>query len=186
MKKLLLALALILVLTSLAACSAEKTPSETPDNTPVDNNAKDDTVNKENTEDKKTEEGEFSYTLEGTKLVPGQKFDKSALREADSVYEVPSCALEGSDLVYNYTTVEVTAYDDGSGPVVYCVYFVDANTPTDEGLLLGDSLDRVKTLYGEGYTEDAGQIVYTKGKTQLILLVENDTVISIEIRMVTE
>lgn len=186
MKKLLIALALALVLTCLAACKkTEKTPDTTPDNTPADK-VEDNTENKESTDDTKTEEGEFSFTLEGTKLIPGQKFDSASLREADSIFEVPSCALEGTDLVYNYTTVEVTAYDDGSGPVIYCIYFADANTPTDEGLMLGDSLDKAKSIYGEDFKEDAGQIIYTKGKTQLILLVENDSVISIEMRMITE
>lgn len=128
----------------------------------------------------------FCFTYEGVDIIPGEAFDASLLPEAASVYEVPSCALVGTDNVYNYELFEVTAFDEGNGEFVYSVYFIDPNLTTNEGLALGDGLDKVVALYGEVYENLDGELVYTNMNTQLRLIVENDVVVSIEFRMVTE
>lgn len=129
--------------------------------------------------------GVFAFTYDGVEIIPGEAFDASALPEAASVYEVPSCALEGTDNVYNYETFEVTAYDEGKGEFVYSIYFIDPNLTTNEGLALGDDLSKAVELYGDDYEEIEGEYVYTKNNTQLRLIVENETVVSIEFRLVT-
>lgn len=128
----------------------------------------------------------YSFTYQGVELVPGAEFDPAALPEADFVYEVPSCAIEGTDNVYSYGVMEVTAFDDGTGEIIYSVYISDANTPTDEGLYIGDDMATVESLYGTDYTQLDTQVTYQSGNSYLVLLVENDVVISIEYRMVTE
>lgn len=127
----------------------------------------------------------FAFTYEGVDIIPGEAFDASKLPEAASLYQVPSCALEGTDNVYNYETFEVTAYDEGNGEFVYSIYFIDPNLTTNEGLAMGDDLAKAVELYGENYEEVDGEYVYTSANTQLRLIVENDTVVSIELRMVT-
>ncbi len=126
----------------------------------------------------------FYYAYEGVVIRPGDAFDASSLPTPESVYTVPSCAIEGSDNVYNYTTFEVTAFDDGSGEVVYSVYFIDPNITTPEGLALGDSLSRVEELYGTNYTVDGTAVVYTRENTQLSIILQNEVVISIEFLLV--
>ena len=118
-------------------------------------------------------------------LVPGAAFDPAVLPEADSVFTVPSCAIEGTDNVYSYPVLEVTAYNDGTGEVIYSIYLTDANTPTEEGLYVGDDLARVTELYGEDYTQNGAEITYTKGATTLNMIINGDSVISIEYRMAT-
>lgn len=125
----------------------------------------------------------YSYTYEGVELVPGAAFDPSALPEADSVYEVPSCAIEGTDNLYNYGTFELTAFNDGTGEVIYSIFFIDPNITTDEGLALGDDVAKVIELYGEDYTAEGTAYIYTGANTILSILVQNDTVTSIEFRM---
>jgi hypothetical protein len=128
----------------------------------------------------------FCFNYEGVDIIPGEAFDASVLPEAASVYEVPSCALVGTDNLYNYETFEVTAFNEGNGEFVYSIYFIDPNLTTNEGLALGDGMDKVVELYGEGYENLDGELVYTNMNTQLRLIVENDVVVSIEFRMVTE
>lgn len=172
-----LALLLVLVLTlSLAACQEAKpnttttqpsvnTPTETGDGTtPVSITA-------------------YSFDANGVTLVPGAAFEIGSLPEAASVFEVPSCAIEGTDLLYNYETFELTAYNDGSGPVIYSVFLVDANITTPEGLAIGDSTARVTELYGSNCEIVDNQITYTAGDTLLIILTQDDFVTSIEYRM---
>jgi hypothetical protein len=141
----------------------------------------------EATEGQKTEAGAaYVFAYQGVKLQPGTAFDASALPEATSTYTVPSCALEGTDNVYNYDAFEVTAYNEGKGEFIYSIYFIDPNLTTPEGLALGDSLDKAISLYGDGYTQEDSAYTYVGGNTMLVIILQNDAIASIEYRMVTE
>ena len=174
MKKLIALLLAVLMLTALAACDTQNPTDTTGTNptapTPGDTNP----INPEES---------FKFTYEGVALVPGAAFDPSVLPEADSVFTVPSCAIEGTDNVYSYSTMELTAYDDGTGEVIYSIYLLDADTPTTEGLYVGDDLARVEELYGADYETNDTELTFTKGSTTLNLLMDGETVISIEYRM---
>ena len=177
MKKIIAMLLAVLLVAALTACGT--TP---PDSTkPADQEQAKPTQPQQTEPD--TDEGVFSFTFEGVELIPGAPFEPTELPEAENIYEVPSCAIEGTDSVYSYTTIEVTAYDDGSDEVIYSIYLVDANTPTTEGLYVGDDLARVEALYGTGYETNDTELTFTKGNTTLNLLMEGDYVISIEYRM---
>jgi hypothetical protein len=184
MKKLIALLLAVLMLAALSACDSQTaTPTQ-----PTETSGQEQTDPTQSTE-KETEPASsvqevFSFTYEGVELIPGEPFDPSVLPEAESVYEIPSCAIEGTDNVYTYPTFELIAYNDGSGEVIYSVYLLDANTPTPEGLYLGDEFARVTELYGTEYTADDTETTFTKGNTTLNLIVDGDTVVSIEYRMV--
>lgn len=125
----------------------------------------------------------FAFTANGVELIPGADFDAAVLGEAASVYQVPSCALEGTDNVYDYTTFEVTAFNDGTGEIIYAIALLDPNITTDEGLALGDDLAKVIELYGEEYAQNGTAMVYGKGSTILTVIVQDDYVVDIELRM---
>lgn len=181
MKKLVCFLLSVVLLLSLAACGGAETPpaagNDTPapsDSTPVE-------------EQKKPEDVfHFIWLDEGVKLIPGNAFDPSALPDSNDMFEVPSCAIEGTDNVYSYDAFELTAYNDGTGEVIYSIYLLDPNATTAEGLYLGDDRATVEKLYGTDYQDVDGELVYTKGATELRIILEDDLVSSIEYRMVTE
>jgi predicted small lipoprotein YifL len=180
MKKLIALLLAVLLVAALTACGAQ-TPNTTDPTTPQQT----DPTQPQQTEPSASEEEEvFSFTYEGVELIPGAAFDPAVLPEADSVFEVPSFAIEGTDNVYSYPTFELTAYNDGTGEVIYSIYLLDADTPTAEGLYVGDDLARVTELYGSDYIENDTELTFTKGATTLSLLLDGETVISIEYRMV--
>lgn len=131
----------------------------------------------------KEEEGVFSFVYEGATLVPGELVDHSALPKCSDVAEVPSCAFGGNDKVYNFDLFELTAYFDEDEERVYSIYFIDPNLPTTEGLRLGDTVDEMKSLYGEGYAAEGTSCTYTRGETSLIIITKNDIVVSIEYRL---
>lgn len=131
----------------------------------------------------KIAEDPFVFVYEGVKLLPGAAFDASALPEADAVSQVPSCALEGTDNVYNYTTFEVTAFDDGTGEEIYSIYLLDPNLTTPEGLALGDDEANVTQLYGTDYVQEGTAYIYTRQNTILSVIVQDGTVVSIEYRL---
>ena len=182
MKKMIAVLLSLLMLLSLTACGE---PADQPATTVADttaNVAEDTTAPADTTAATEAQEPGFVFTFEGVDLTPGQAFDAAALPEANSVFQVPSCAIEGTDNVYNYGTIEVTAFDDGTGEVIYSVYIMDANTPTNEGLYIGDKLEHIVAAYGEDYTREGDQITYQKGDTLLIIILSGEYVQSIDFR----
>lgn len=186
MKKIVILLLAVLLVLGLAACGGESTTGTT-EKTNNSTSGNDQTTAPTESAGENTVPVEyFSFTYEGVELIPGTLFDASVLPEPESTYEVPSCAIEGTDVVYNYGTFEITVFDDGTQGVIYSIYMIDANTPTDEGLYMGDGGDVVASIYGSDYTEDGTQWSYVKGETMLCVIFNNDCVVSIEFRMVTE
>ena len=184
MKRVIAVLLSVMLLCALTACGEPAQPATTTEAV-VDTTAQvadDTTAAAETTAAVQDAVEGFSFTFEGVELIPGQSFDASVLPTPQSVYQVPSCAIEGTDNVYNYGTIEVTAFNDGTGEVIYSVYIVDANTPTDEGLYIGDTVDHVIAAYGEDCVRENGQITYQKGDTLLILIMDGDYVLSIDFR----
>ena len=183
MRKLIAMLALLVLVFALSACGSE-----------ADQNA-DLLITRATEETQIAEAGnvqaedvkeEFCFVAEGVELIPGADFDPTVLPEAASLYTVPSCAIEGTDNVYNYESFEVTAFDYGAGELIYSIYIVDPNVTTPEGLALGDSLDRVLELYGEEYVRNGAAYDFYGSETMLSIIVQNETVASIEYRMIGE
>lgn len=126
---------------------------------------------------------EYSFILDGVTLTPGEAFDASALPEANSLYQIPSCAFEGTDNVYSYNACEVTAYNEGSGEVIYSIYLLDPAVMTPEGLALGDDEAKIVAAYGPSYNLSDGQYTYIGRNSQLIILTSSGFVTSIEYRI---
>lgn len=184
MKKLIAILLAMMLVLSLAACGAEEEPNEDLVITRAPEADATEAPAEGGEEAPAVDEGTFTFVFDGVELIPGAAFDPAALREATSIYEVPSCAIEGTDNVYNYETFEITAYDDGTGEVIYSIYFLDPSLTTTEGLALGDDAAKVTELYGENYVEEGTAYVYTRTDSQLFVIVENGSVVSIEYRMI--
>lgn len=189
MKRLIAILLAMLMLAALTGCGGETSNettapdavTEAPSQTEAP--AEETEAPAEETEAPAAMDGDFCFTYEGVALIPNEAFDASKLPAATSVYTVPSCALEGTDNVYNYGTFEVTAFNDGSGEFIYSIVLIDPNITTDEGLALGDNVSRVIELYGENYQEDGTAMVYYGTNTVLSIIVQGEYVVDIEIRM---
>lgn len=178
-KMILLVLAIMVILTACNPAQADPTePPKTPSAPAATQATSHDPTKAE-------ENKPYSFVLQGNELIPGAVFDEASMPEADSVFQVPSCAIEGTDNVYNYGVAEVTVFDDGKKQVVYSIFLVDANTPTTEGLYLGDDLSQAESIYGKEYTMNGAEVIYQRCETQLILILNSGYIASIEYRMVT-
>lgn len=188
MKKLIAVLLALTVLLSFAACDNAEKPQETtqPKVQDVETTAATVEQTEEPTEPTAAAEEGFCFTLNGVALIPGTVYDASALPEPTSVYQVPSCAIEGTDNVYSFDTVEITAFHDGTQEIIYAIAILDPNVTTDEGLYLGDDTARVLELYGEDYQENGTAMVYTKGNTMLSIILQGGYVVDIEFSWITE
>lgn len=194
MKKIVAILLAMTMLLSLTACDSGEKPQETTQAAPLE------TAAPETEGPAASEEGEldggadigvvpaapFVFTFNGVTLIPGTTYDAAALPEPNSVYQVPSCAIEGTDNVYSFDAVEITAFQDGTQEIIYAVAIFDPNVCTDEGLYIGDDAARVVELYGEDYQENGTAMVYSRGNTMLSIILSGGFVADIEFSWITE
>ena len=178
MKRKLIAMLLIAVCAfCLVSCGGEPAPDQTI-------NKKDDDPKNDPTPSVLA--AELYFLADGVKLVPGKEADQALLSKASSVYEIPSCAFEGNDTVYGYPSYEITICNVNGKAVIYSVYIKEPDVSTPEGLALGDDEAKIVQAYGDGYYKDGKAYVYTDGKTELSVIVENSTVVSIEYLMIPD
>ena len=201
MKRIIALTCCLMLLTCLTACGSDELSEERMITRPAEEAAEPmvvaavaeeaETVAAESAETEDTQDGapislgNYSFEAQGVELIPGDPFDPGVLPKAESVYEVPSCAIEGTDNLYNYGTFELTAFDDGEKELIYSILLTDPNITTTEGLALGDDVQKMVSIYGEGYTQQGNAYVYTGDAELLYIIAQNEKVASIEYRMIT-
>lgn len=119
----------------------------------------------------------YGVVFQGISLVPGGSFAVEKLPQPQYSY------TQGNDMFYNYTDLEVTAYNDGKVTVIRSVIVISPNFKTAEGLALGDDLEQVKVLYGSNYTQNGEEWLFYKGNTILAILTQDGFVAGIEYRL---
>ena len=125
---------------------------------------------------------DYVFEYKGVKIAPDMNTNEflSALGEPLHYYEVKSCAFEGMDKIYTYTSFEISTYPNGANDLVSSIYFKDDTVTTQEGAYLGMAKSDVLALYGSNYTESAGAYVYSKGGMELRFIFDGETLASIE------
>ncbi len=136
-------------------------------------------------EDKSKTEA-FTFVYEGKEIPLNGVFSREEYGEEMEYAETPSCAFDGLDKTYRYEHYEITTYPEGEEERILSIYFLDDQVETKEGLRLGDEKDKMMELYGEDGTSHDSFYTYTKGDTQLEILLQDDVVISIEYVYPTE
>lgn len=125
---------------------------------------------------------DYVFEYKGVKIAPDMNTNEflSALGDPLHYYEVKSCAFEGMDKIYTYTSFEISTYPNGANDLVSSIYFKDDTVTTQEGAYLGMAKSDVLALYGSNYTENAGAYVYSKGGMELHFIFDGETLASIE------
>lgn len=104
------------------------------------------------------------------------------LREPNSVFEAPSCARLGEDVIYTYSGFRLSAAKQKDGSeILYSILLTDDSVMTEEGLYIGESEEKIKEVYGASIKK-SGVYTYQKGEMQLFIVVEKEKVVSIEYR----
>lgn len=109
-----------------------------------------------------------------------------ALGEAKSYTEAASCAFEGLDKTYYYGSFYLYTYPDGETDRVNMVVLCDDTVSTPEGLSIGDSKEKVESIYGVEGFNDVNAYVYTVEECTLTIIMDNDKVSSIQYGAVFE
>lgn len=102
------------------------------------------------------------------------------LGEPKSYFEAASCAFEGLDKIYTYTSFEIETYPQDTADCIKSIVLKDDTVSTVEGVSIGDSEDKVRETYGAPAEESTGKLVYQKEKTNLVFVISSGVVASIE------
>ena len=124
----------------------------------------------------------FVFEFDGVSMYVNQEAAGvlEALGEPNSYFEAASCAFEGLDKMYTYTSFEVDTYPEGDVDYISCIYFLDDLVETPEGVCLYMTQDDMIEAYGEDYTEVNGAFVYSKGNGDLSFIIEDGEIVAIE------
>lgn len=129
----------------------------------------------------------FSFVHNNVKITPNDLVDPlvSALGDGYEYLESESCAYVGLDKRYDYPGFSIYTYPDGSSvDHVLQLVLTDDTLATPEGVRIGASAEEVKAAYGTSYEEVEGSFVYTKGNTQLLFIMQDGVVSSIQYQYV--
>ena len=177
MKQLLsLILALTLVLT-LAACGS--TPAETTETTAPAASGQAPVV---------SEDPGFAFFAKGNEIRMHANAAPilEALGEPVSYTEEASCAFTGLDKTYFFGSFYLTTYPVGDEEYVYGLWVVDDSISTPEGIYIGSPKADVEAAYGTEGFNGSNAYVMTKGASTLTIILDGDSVSSIQYDAVVE
>lgn len=103
-----------------------------------------------------------------------------SLGEPLSYFEAASCAFEGLDKVYTYAGFEVDTYPTEAGDCISAIILKDDTVATPEGVMIGESAQRVLEVYGEPSSSTDTLYTYEKGGSALRFILRGEEIASIE------
>ncbi|MCL2819326.1 MAG: hypothetical protein FWD38_00620 [Oscillospiraceae bacterium] len=104
-----------------------------------------------------------------------------------SVLEAPSCAFDGTDRIFSYPGIQIYTYPKENSDFIHTVGFFDDSVVTTEGRIrLGSDIQAVFDAYGENYRYETGMYTFTRGKTVLEFLTDDNIVIGITYRYILD
>ena len=104
----------------------------------------------------------------------------SNLEEYKEYFEAESCAFEGLDKIYTYSSFEVSTYEKDGIDYISGISLMDDTVSTKEGISLFQTLEELKSMYGEEYTEENGVYTYTRAQSEISFMVKANKIVQIE------
>ena len=130
----------------------------------------------------------FTFTYKGTPI--SMKAEAApiceALGDAKSYTEATSCAFDGLDKNYTFTSFIMTTYPDGDKDRVNSLTLLDDTVSTADKISIGDSKEKVEEVYGADSFNGVNAYILTEGDAQLTVIIDGDKVSSIQYTAVFE
>lgn len=139
-------------------------------------------VTDEKTTEEETAYKGYAFIYQGIAIEIDAEADPilAQLGEANSYFEAASCAFNGLDKMYTYSSFELDTYPVEDKDFISMILFKDDSIATAEGISIGDPVDKIIEIYGEDAREENGMMVYVKDNMKLCFIIEEENVISIE------
>ncbi len=124
----------------------------------------------------------YEFVFNGVTIAMHSKMEPilEKLGEPMEYFEAESCALPGMEKIYTYSRFEILTYEKEGVDYVLSVVILDDSVSTKEGIYLYSDLDSLIEKYGDDYTKELNTYKYESGQSQLVFLVEDDEITSIE------
>lgn len=136
-----------------------------------------------------TEGAEFALRIEDSIIEMDQNIKQviDMLGEPIKEFKAPSCVFDdGIDRVFMYPGVQIHTYPKGDEDYIHTIDIKNDNIRTMGGIKLYASLKAVLNAYGNDFELESDMYTYTRGRTTLSFLIENDMVTSIVYGLVIE
>ena len=130
----------------------------------------------------------FTFTYKGTPITMKAEAAPicEALGDAKSYTEETSCAFDGLDKNYTFTSFIMTTYPDGDKDRVKSLTLLDDTVSTADKISIGDSKEKVEEVYGADSFNGVNAYILTEGDAQLTVIIDGDKVSSIQYTAVFE
>lgn len=130
----------------------------------------------------------YEFVFNGVTIAMHSKMEPilEKLGEPMEYFEAESCALPGMEKIYTYSGFEILTYEKEGVDYVLSVVILDDSVSTKEGIYLYSDLDSLIEKYGDDYTKELNTYKYESGQSQLVFLVEDDEITSIEYLAIME
>lgn len=124
----------------------------------------------------------YEFVFNGVTIAMHSKMEPilEKLGEPMEYFEAESCALPGMEKIYTYSGFEILTYEKEGVDYVLSVVILDDSVSIKEGIYLYSDLDSLIEKYGDDYTKELNTYKYESGQSQLVFLVEDDEITSIE------
>ncbi len=122
----------------------------------------------------------FSLNYNNLKINLNEEFTRTKFGDELEYSETENCAFEGIGKTYKYDHYEIATYTEDNQEKIMSIYFLDSDIKTSEGLTIGDDITKMEELYGQDYKLENDVYIYEKSNTQLKIIAQNGTIISIE------
>jgi len=135
-----------------------------------------------------TQNDSFVFVYNNTSVTPHAKMAEllNGMGDPTTYEESNSCYYQGLDKDYTYPGFKLRTYPLDGVDYVLNICFVDDSIATPEGIMLGSTRDEVIAAYGNAFTEENGNTIYTKGKTELRFRFSEESVVAIEYWALTD
>lgn len=135
-----------------------------------------------NSENKQENEASYIFTYDGMEISVNEDIESvvNKLGEPIAYYEAASCAFDGLDKFYTYSSFQLDTYPKDGKDMVASIYFKDDLVKTTEGISLYMTKADMIKAYGEATTVNGNEYTYEKGNGCLYFILEGDEIISIE------
>ncbi|MBR3402230.1 MAG: hypothetical protein IKG67_08350 [Parasporobacterium sp.] len=191
MKKMIcLLIAAVLAAGMLTACGSGDNSSKKDDQATTVAAATADTAQtvEESAAAQEAQSDRFTFTYKGTPIAMKAEAAPicEALGDAKSYTEETSCAFDGLDKNFTYTSFIMTTYPDGDKDRVNSLTLLDDTVSTADKISIGDSKEKVEEVYGADSFNGVNAYILTEGDAQLTVIIDGDKVSSIQYTAVFE
>lgn len=122
----------------------------------------------------------YYFKYSGVSVTMGSKAKKliKAAGKPSALKKKKSCAFKGYDRTRQYSGFILSTYTNSKKGAEYVngITFTSSSVKTKEGIHIGSSKQDVIDAYGKKNPNEAGFMIYTKGKTKLLIRVESNKV----------